>query len=70
MKIKDKELYTIINRLGIKYIENIEKYQKEDNEKLKIFYEGKLDTILEICMNINSPIFTELQIEIEEMKAK
>ena len=68
MRIKDKEIYTIINILGIKYIENIEKYKKENNQKLIVYYEGKLDTILEICMNINSPIFTELQIELEEMK--
>ena len=67
MRIKDKELYTIINILSIKYIDYIEKYEREGDEKLLTFYKGKLDTLLEICMYIDSPLFLELQLEIEEV---
>ena len=64
MRIKDKDLYKLFEELAFKYVEHIDEAKKNNDKVNTVFYDGKLDTILELCMIMDSSIFDELHTKI------
>ncbi len=63
MNIKDKQLYDLLNEFAIEYTDKLSETDEEDLANI-FFYKGKIDTIIDICMYLNVPMFDKLQEEI------
>ncbi len=63
MNIKDKQLYDLLNEFAIEYTDKLLETDEEDLANI-FFYKGKIDTIIDICMYLNVPMFDKLQEEI------
>lgn len=66
MNIRDKQLYNLLDEFATQYIDKLSE-AKDDEDFVDIFfYKGKLDTIMDICMYLNVPMFDKLQQDILE----
>lgn len=63
MNIKDKQLYDLLNEFAIEYTDKLSETDEGDLANI-FFYKGKIDTIIDICMYLNVPMFDKLQEEI------
>jgi hypothetical protein len=60
--VKVDELVELFLRLGLHYKDNVNDFPL--NSKLRVFYEGKFDTLLELCMYLE---FNDLLEKLEEL---
>lgn len=64
MNIRDKQLYNLLNEFAIEYSEKLSEYEEAEDLPNIFFYKGKLNTIIDICMYLNVPMFDKLQEDI------
>lgn len=64
MNIKDKQLYNLLNEFAMEYTDKLFESQEEEDLANIFFYKGKLNTIIDICMYLNVPMFDKLQEDI------